>query len=379
MPENYLAAFQNKRLNEVIIPGSHDAGIYGEGKQNVITQKLDIEGQAMAGVRWFDLRIAIQKSGFGPWAKYEQRAYHLDQSLVRNESHFIRRHLPGGDKSVKSHQNVSHLGGWGDSLQAMIAQARVFLGAHKTEFLIFKFSKSYGLDQIVETCVDELGEYQYNPRARVNLNMMQVKQFGGKVITLFPEKELAKLGLNNQNHRYSGCLPFRELYNKKSNSVSAYDRYYNGLQYFGKFSSTNKITKNTEKQRATLELGAMGADRDAMGMMYWTTTDFKGSIRERNKQMWTGPNQIALEQTWKHGLQEAIRSQMGRDFQNARNNASGKTAKWGGGIWKAFMPNVVMMDFASPRKCQTVYQLNHVVGQEIANYVDTFGFLLGDD
>lgn len=360
MPANYLEPFANKRLNEVIIPGSHDAGIYGKGKNNVITQSLNILQQAAAGVRFFDLRIATQKTGIGPWAKTEQRAYHLDQKLVI------------GKKS--SDQAVGHAGGWGDNLTTMLTQAKDFVTAHPSEFLILKFSKSFNLDGIVDTCLTVLGDKQYNPRAKVNLNMMLVKNLKGKVITLFAESDLKKLNLDNRDHRYSGLIPFRELYDKDTGGVTGYDRWFHGMQYFGKFSSTDKIKKNTSKQKALLETGALGADRDAMGMMYWTTTGIFGNIKKRNAKMWSGPNAKALEDTWANGLELAIRNQMGRDFQNSKHGVIQHTGTNG---WKVFMPNIVMMDFSDEIKCDTILRLNYVADREIARFVDGFGDMIG--
>src|SRR4051794_18116244 len=53
----YYELGADKRLNDIVMAGSHDAGITGGGS-NVQTQDLDIGGQASAGVRLFDLRIA---------------------------------------------------------------------------------------------------------------------------------------------------------------------------------------------------------------------------------------------------------------------------------------------------------------------------------
>ena len=53
----YYGLGAGKRLNEIVIAGSHDAGITSGGA-NVQTQNVDIAGQAVAGVRLFDLRIA---------------------------------------------------------------------------------------------------------------------------------------------------------------------------------------------------------------------------------------------------------------------------------------------------------------------------------
>jgi len=43
---NYLSFYQTRKLNEVVIPGSHDAGVYTANSANVQTQALDIAAQA---------------------------------------------------------------------------------------------------------------------------------------------------------------------------------------------------------------------------------------------------------------------------------------------------------------------------------------------
>ena len=67
----FLRQFAAKQLNQIVFPGAHDAGIYGEGKSNVITQSLNIGEQASAGVRFFDMRIATVLRSDGT---YEQRS-----------------------------------------------------------------------------------------------------------------------------------------------------------------------------------------------------------------------------------------------------------------------------------------------------------------
>jgi hypothetical protein len=213
-----------------------------------------------------------------------------------------------------------------------------------------------------------LGGSQFKSRIVCNLNTQQVSDLAGHVITLFDPKALAKLRLDRQfgwiSGKYDGCFTFRELYDKKSNTTRGYEQYYNGIQYFGKFSSTDKIQTNTTKQTNLMVAGS-ACDPNAMGMMYWTTTGLFGSIEVRNKEMWKGPNRQALKDTWGTGLKTAIRAQMGRDYPNAVNNAVGNRS-----TWKFFMPNIVMMDFASERKCSTINRLNNVTNNEIQNLVN---------
>jgi hypothetical protein len=375
MPANYLANFQNKELNEIVIPGSHDAGLYGAGKDNIITQKVNVGGQALAGIRFFDLRIATEKSGFGPWATYEQKAYHLKDTMVHDSGHQVRRHLPGGNKNVKSHQNVAHAGGWGGDLTTMLQQAQAFVSnaAYATEFLILKFSKCYNLEQIIESCLQNLGAKWYAPGALTNLNTQQVNALAGRVITLFSEKELGKVSLTKfpraPGQQYAGCLTFRELYDKKANTTKVYQPNYHGLQYFGKFSSTNNVATNTQKQNALMQLGGAACHPHVLGMMYWTTTAFFENIRQRNKPMWQGANITALQQTWEDGMSTAIQAQMGRDAHRYFTQVTTHGQGFPRANWKFFMPNIVMMDFASDRKCGIVQQLNTVSANEIQDLV----------
>ena len=53
----YYELGPDKQLNEIVVAGSHDAGITSGGG-NVRTQALEIGDQAKAGLRVFDLLIA---------------------------------------------------------------------------------------------------------------------------------------------------------------------------------------------------------------------------------------------------------------------------------------------------------------------------------
>ena len=65
-------------IHEIVMVGTHDAGINQPGHGNVQTQTLQIGQQAAAGVRFFDLRVAAAKvTPVGGGAKsVEMRTYH---------------------------------------------------------------------------------------------------------------------------------------------------------------------------------------------------------------------------------------------------------------------------------------------------------------
>jgi hypothetical protein len=352
----YLEPYRTLRLNEVVIPGAHDAGVYTPNSDNVQTQALDIAGQAAAGCRFFDVRIAAHKSTVGGQTTYQHRAYHLDGSLVVN-------HKVKGTPGITSYQNVSHAGGWGGDLDSMLDQARVFVASNRTEFLILKFSKCSNWASVAQTCMQRLGPQHYTDGG--NLNMKTVGELAGKVITVFDEEArkeitpvIARLG-----GRPHGILFCKALYDKKTGKSKGYERGYYGLQYFGKFSSTDKVAKNTAKQAQTLTSGA-ATHIDALGMMYWTTTGVFGNIRDRNATMWSDTNVAALQKTWTSGLQSAIVARFGAEIDSAMRLAQSSGGALGGRL-KAFMPNIVMMDFVDPGKCAVIDGLNAVAATSL--------------
>ena len=364
----FLSQYANKQLNQIVFPGSHDAGIYGQGKNNVVTQSLDIAGQANAGVRFFDMRIATVKRSDG---SFDQKSYHLAKGVIDN------KHKGAKPGEAQSHQNVGHLGGWGqDTLTDMLNQAKTYVGANPTEFLILKFSKCYNLKDVVDSCLRVLGDVQFNHNksggAPINLNTRMVGSLAGKVITLFDPKEMEKLGAVIRGQVYSGCLSFGELFDKETGSSRQYQKDFNGLQYFGKFSSTDDIKKNTKKQTATMG-GGITCDRNAMGMMYWTTTGMTASIRERNDKMWSGVNVQALRDVWESGYKKSMMNQLGalsfKDLyrKNSRLYVANKNS------WTSFTPNIVMIDFADYQKCVTIYNLNRVKNEMLETLMQQSG------
>lgn len=353
---DYLSPYRNLRLNEVIIPGSHDAGVYTANRDNVQTQALDIAGQANAGCRFFDLRIATYKTKVGDKTVYQNKAFHLDQSLVVN-------HSVKGVKGVSSYQNVGHAGGWGGGLEDMLDQARAFVAANASEFLILKFSKCANWPSIAEACVARLGGYHYTGGG--NLNNKTVGQLAGKVITVFDEsarKELAGV-ITAQKGQPHGIMFINALYDSKTGVSKAYDPNYWGIQYFGKFSSTDNVDKNTAKQGKTMIAGA-ATHMDVVGMMYWTTTGLFGNIRQRNDSMWTQTNVAALQKTWKSGLESSIKHRFGNEQDSAMSLAQKNGGALGGRL-KSFMPNIVMMDFVDAQKCAIVEALNAVAATSL--------------
>ncbi|MBI3380505.1 MAG: hypothetical protein HY019_00735 [Aquabacterium sp.] len=351
---SYYQLGADKRLNEIVMAGSHDAGITS-GASNVQTQDLDIRGQAEAGVRVFDLRIAAQTiTGIGG-KDAMLRSFHADGILKKDEtkSRFVM--------DVGRQEDITRTklrgGAFGLGLTRMLAEARGFVQAHPDEFLILKFDKCSNWALIAETCVNDLGAFIY--KGTGNLNTKTLRDLRGKVIVLFTSDGI--MAVRKQFPVNSGILGIRNLYAKDGGKT--YFPAYDGLQYFGKGGTSvakpfGKVGQNERKQAKLMKQGG-GSNPDVMGMMYWTSTGILESIKDRNDLMWSGSNVAALKRMWKKGLSDAIDARIA--------NHVDPTAHAFGNVLKAFMPNIVMIDFADASKCKTIYELNHVAATALTD------------
>ena len=202
MAITYYDKYKNRKLNEMVLLGSHDAAI-ATGSSNAKTQTQDIFGQAADGARFFDLRVAAFKTSF-MGGKVELRSYH-DATKKESPTFRFGNKMKVADLSNTKHSDVkvhtTMFGVAGFGLQAMLQDAKRFLsGATGKEFLIFKFDKSENWKLIYETCLDELDAggwlYQTMDAKNRNLNTKTLDELKGKVLILFPDKEFAGMGLD---------------------------------------------------------------------------------------------------------------------------------------------------------------------------------------
>lgn len=349
----YFSQFQDKRLCDIVLPGSHDAGIANDDVgDNVQTQNLNILEQAQAGVRVFDLRIAATKDSSISAAPVMLKAFHADKLLMDDteKKHKTVFDLQGRKRDVTTTKLRG--GGFGMRLVEMLQQARQFI-RDNNEFLILKFDKCNNWELVAEVCVTELGDDIF--RGNGSLNEKTVFELRKSIVVVFTPKGqelVAGRGYNSMTGIF-GC--------KSLTKGGDYDSDYDGLQYIGKGgtpafdgdSDMGKIATNIEKQGKLMSIGAKHPDPRVMGMMYWTTTGLDRSIRERNQTMWGDDNRpTMLTKLWTEGFEEAITQRLPAHLE-ATNYATGSTLK-------AYMPNIVMIDFASLVRCRFIYELNIV-------------------
>jgi hypothetical protein len=347
----YFDLGAGKKLNEIVMAGSHDAGIMSGGV-NVQTQDLDIGGQAAAGVRVFDLRVAAAAApgqGGGP-KEAKLVAFHADSKLMKNETK--SRYMPDVGRTETITRTKLSGGAFGAGLVDMLQQARSFVKTYGSEFLILKFDKCKNWELIAEACVTVLGDAIY--KGNGNLNTTSLGTLAGKVVCLFTDSGLA--AVPHQYRMGGGILGIRNLY-----AGGTYTDSYAGMQYFGKGGTSvaqpfGKLAQNQKKQSKLMSKGA-ATDPDVMGMMYWTTTGLNESIRKRNEGMWSPKNVNKLRALWENGLAESIESRIAKHVDPTSYSSAQ--------ILKAFMPNIVMIDFADEYKCAQIYDLNRVAATEL--------------
>ncbi len=389
-----------RQLNEVVLMGSHDAAIDSGGK-NAKTQTMDILRQAENGARFFDLRVAAFKtSTMG--GKVELRSYHdatkISSPTLRISDRMKIADLNGATKTgVKVHSTVFGVAGFG--LQAMLQQAKLFLDANDSEFLIFKFDKSENWQLIVDTCKQELVTNAHNylfsntgGATSANLNLQKLKDLSKKLLILFPESAFTGLQSVDVLHR-EGFLKWRNLYSKGSVSAKAYTRSFAGLQYYGKggvsasaSGQSGKIAQNARIQgelmagqgtykvkkdgwRGKVGMTSKGVQTfapengDAVGLMYWTTTGPSWSgIEKRNDKMWRGTDTTG------------VRSQMvNMGLQGADPTIRDMGVGSAGTYLKRFMPNIIMVDFVDSMKGDTIRRMNFNSGSVLAQHLDGMG------
>lgn len=337
-------------LNTIVFAGAHDAGI-SQGGGNAKTQNQDIGGQARSGVRLFDLRIAAgTKSGHHEYGSKvaELRAYHADGLAKKTETK--TRYVAEVGRTVTLERSKIRAGTFGQTLTTMLAQAEDFVSKNGTEFLILKFDKCLNYALVAEACVSLLGNSIYKQGG--NLNTKTLGHLAGKVICVFSTDGLTEIG--NRFGPADGILGIRN-----TSTEGAYRDNFDGLQYFGKGGTsllgTSPIEENRAKQAGLMARGIQG-DPKALGMMYWTSTGLIGNIKLRDRKMWSATNVKSLQDTWENGLRASIQDRIG----NRRALGAG------GGTMKAFMPNIVMIDFADGYKCKTIMELNDVAGHQLA-------------
>lgn len=169
--EQYLEpAISNLSLKDIVIPGSHDAGMSvltatgGQQKGtinacNTLTQLISIEEQLMKGIRMFDLRVG----------KHNQMLY------TKHAASDCMEDAIGG--------------GYGERLKTVALGLKKFLHVNSKEIVLISFShfceKEAPLKELQDSLINWIGEDQIYKNTAVTIADVPLKQLAGKVILSF--------------------------------------------------------------------------------------------------------------------------------------------------------------------------------------------------
>jgi len=172
MEDTLFPAKGNLTLKDIVIPGSHDAGmsaLNGTGGQhassinpcNTLTQKQNIGKQLHAGIRMFDLRVGLFKNSI----------------YTKHSSSDCMADAMGG--------------GYGERFKDILDSIKTFLGRNKKEFIILTFShfcpKEASASKVADSIFQALGkDHIYNNQSK-SIDHIKLNELAGKVIVTFEQ------------------------------------------------------------------------------------------------------------------------------------------------------------------------------------------------
>ncbi|MCR8557733.1 hypothetical protein KXD93_08775 [Mucilaginibacter sp. BJC16-A38] len=160
----------NYSLKDIIMPGSHDAGMSvltatgGQQKGtinecNVLTQIQNIKGQLNSGMRMFDLRIGLYKDSL--YAKHASSDC-MDDAIG---------------------------GGFGEKFSTILHDLKDFLNTNKKETVVLSFShfctKEASMAKIAQFIIDSLGKEHIYANGGKKLSDVTLNELAGKAIMVF--------------------------------------------------------------------------------------------------------------------------------------------------------------------------------------------------
>lgn len=188
---------ENYTLKDIVIPGSHDAGMsvltaagghqaYTINECNTLTQQLSVAGQLAAGYRMFDLRIG----------RFNNDLY---------------------TKHASSDCMEDAIGGaYGEGLGPILSSLRHFLSENKKEFVILSFShfceREAPAAEVAKYIVDSLGSPLIFQASGHRLTGIPLKEFAGKVIICFEGFGNEYVSTNTMEPSSEASLNFRRAY-----------------------------------------------------------------------------------------------------------------------------------------------------------------------
>lgn len=215
MEELLLPGREHYTLKDIVLPGSHDAGMsvlngvggkstYTINECNTLTQLLSVQQQLEAGMRMFDLRIDL----------YQGVLY--------------TKHAPSDcmDDAVG--------GGYGERLDTLLAAVSRFLDQHKKEFVLLSFchfcDRHMPVEEQGKVIIAALGKDKVLNAGSRPLKDIPISEMSGKVLVSFEEHSFPGLAIitNTMTDRSDAFFNYKRAYA----ATNVPDRLITGQQAF---------------------------------------------------------------------------------------------------------------------------------------------------
>jgi hypothetical protein len=355
----------NRKLLELCLPGSHDAGVYFDVRPPYIIMKdpkeppfdrwgrrqvrpgsmarcqyANIWEQAMCGSRVFDIRVFLEKVNFNNTDGYRE---------IPTMGHFFLETTHG------------HLGEFGGTLNSALDHAASFLAQQPSEFLIFRIGHTVCTKEVVEV----LEQFRKGPKgtvihagAEVNLADLEYQQLKGKLLLVFDN-----LFMSLAHDGWAGG-PKNPFSSRFSNVYGyyPYDKYPNipliGLSFCGEYSGD--VTDQPSGR------GNWSAE-SAEGLAHVGRKEHEKHRGNSNHLLWVYWQQTGGDIWWNttkdpNGMHARLQK-----FLNVVSRDP-----------KLAMPNVIGHDFVTKKTCAGIVKLNPDLKDTKVIGIDTFDVRPGD-
>jgi hypothetical protein len=360
-------------LCKVVMPGSHDAGVYGNavvapvlggvgGKQVTgqalqpgtragtkargdtpvhtrwcqpewaICQHTNLKGQAECGSRFFDLRIYVKDEWLRP-------------GNLWREGKLIKKDLRAGHYTAYEGGSWKEptFGGYGGSLISLVKDAVEFVKGYSTEFLILRFSHVQNHERVrngIKAQLEAMNAFT-NKHVYVgeddNLGAVKIKRLRNKVVMVFDSQ------FNSvRHHGYKKWMvPWAKLEDCKKTT---------GLHTCGVFANKKDINQVHAKEKQAVKDHVANCLQQKTSpshlcFVYWQQTSPKTSIPPENVEEMTTATQDSAHSRLPQFVSELM-YQWGKSAQTEYGQPPA---------------NVISHDFVKPGTCESIIKMNQAL------------------
>jgi len=348
---DFLKDYQNVLLRQIVMPGSHDAGLadesydglglFGSGKARTVTQSVGVGEQAVRGSRFFDVRI-IKSGG-------RLKAYH-------------------------SPEDTRVVGGVGQGFETILDELQGFVRSNPTELVIIRLAHIKDSAEVFEALFDWMGKSalygkkngDFVYKSAGNLAGRFVSELAGKMIFLIDGKKLKPAKFKGRADGVPGQADgFHKLYQNKGGKPLP--EVTDGLCLCGEFASSTDLAKIVASQTATYSNHdrhrTHGDSRVHLYCLYWTSTG--GNIKENTKNVAANFQHVRSlvakhsAGTAAHCMKKSVPLVNTKAWSNAIDLEDRARKQYA--VYSCSLPNVVLYDFVNEVTSREIIGLNGLV------------------